>query len=47
MIRRIEAKCGSWETVCDEIDPKKLYWNEGFWHAENDCKENADDFTDI
>lgn len=33
--------------LSDEVDPKELDWNESLWHAQKDCQEDGDDFSDV
>ena len=37
----IEAEGRSRESVCDQVDPEQLDWDEGLRETEGSCQENA------
>jgi len=41
MIRWVEPKGGGRQTVCNKVDPQELYWDKGFWHAEQNSQKYA------
>lgn len=47
MVGRIEAESGGRQTVRNEIDPQELDRNQSLRHAQKDCKEDTDDFSDV
>jgi len=43
----VESEGGGGQTICDEVDPEKLYGDEGLWHTESGCQEDTDDLTNV
>ena len=47
VIGRVETESGRGQTVGDKVDPKELYRDQRFRHAEQHGQEYADDFSNI
>ncbi|RUS26263.1 hypothetical protein BC938DRAFT_471005 [Jimgerdemannia flammicorona] len=47
VIGGVKSEGGGRQAVRDEVDPEELYGDEGFGHAEDDGKEDGDNFANV
>lgn len=40
-IRGVESQCGGWQSICHQVHPQQLHWDEGFGQAQDGCQEDA------
>jgi hypothetical protein len=46
-IRWVEGESGGWKTIGDQVNPKKLDWDQSFWDTEGGGQEDADYLTNV